>query len=66
MARTSNLISNLRGFLAAADTDDRVHPQINTLRAKTARMSITGPARKPLRNTIRGYGGVFVPTPVMC
>ena len=43
MARTSNLIANLRGFLTAADPAGRVHPQVNTLRAKTARMSITAP-----------------------
>ncbi|MEU7863874.1 DNA polymerase [Nonomuraea sp. NPDC049141] len=49
MARTSNLIANLTGFLRAADRNGRVHPQINTLRAKTARMSITGPALQTLK-----------------
>jgi DNA polymerase-1 len=49
MARTSNLIANLRGFLAAADPAGRVHPQVNTLRAKTARMSITAPALQTLK-----------------
>ncbi|MFI7145109.1 DNA polymerase [Nonomuraea sp. NPDC050022] len=49
MARTSNLISNLTAFLRAADHAGRVHPQINTLRAKTARMSITGPALQTLK-----------------
>jgi DNA polymerase I len=49
MARTSNLIGNLKAFLDAADDHDRVHPQINTLRAKTARMSITGPALQTLK-----------------
>lgn len=49
MSQTSNLIANLRGFLAAADPDGRVHPQINTLRAKTARMSVTGPALQTLK-----------------
>ncbi|MGW4640776.1 DNA polymerase [Sphaerisporangium sp. NPDC004334] len=49
MARTSNLIANLRSFLNAADPAGRVHPQINTLRAKTARMSITGPALQTLK-----------------
>lgn len=49
MARISNLISNLRAFLDHADADGRVHPQINTLRAKTARMSITGPALQTLK-----------------
>jgi DNA polymerase-1 len=49
MSRASNLIANLRGFLAAADPDGRVHPQVNTLRAKTARMSITNPALQTLK-----------------
>ena len=49
MSKASNLIANLRGFLAAADPAGRVHPQINTLRAKTARMSITGPALQTLK-----------------
>ena len=49
MARTSNLIANLRGFLAAADPAGRIHPQVNTLRAKTARMSITAPALQTLK-----------------
>ena len=49
MSRASNLIANLRGFLAAAGADGRVHPQVNTLRAKTARMSITSPALQTLK-----------------
>ncbi|WP_433516472.1 DNA polymerase [Nonomuraea sp. CA-143628] len=49
MARTSNLIANLKGFLRFTDPAGRVHPQINTLRAKTARMSITAPALQTLK-----------------
>ncbi|HUL26516.1 MAG TPA: DNA polymerase [Streptosporangiaceae bacterium] len=49
MSKASNLIANLRGFLAAADDAGRVHPQVNTLRAKTARMSITNPALQTLK-----------------
>ena len=49
MSKASNLIANLRGFLAAADPAGRVHPQVNTLRAKTARMSITDPALQTLK-----------------
>jgi DNA polymerase-1 len=49
MAATSNTRSNLRSFLAAADAQGRVHPQINTLRAKTGRMSITAPALQTLK-----------------
>ncbi len=49
MSKASNLIANLRGFLAAADEGGRVHPQVNTLRAKTARMSITHPALQTLK-----------------
>jgi DNA polymerase I len=49
MSKAANLIANLRAFLAAADESGRVHPQVNTLRAKTARMSITGPALQTLK-----------------
>jgi DNA polymerase I len=49
MSKASNLIANLRGFLTAAGPDGRVHPQVNTLRAKTARMSITNPALQTLK-----------------
>jgi DNA polymerase-1 len=49
MSKTANLIANLRGFLTAADPDGRVHPQVNTLRAKTARMSVTAPALQTLK-----------------
>ena len=49
MSKASNLIANLRGFLTAADEAGRVHPQVNTLRAKTARMSITNPALQTLK-----------------
>lgn len=49
MAARSNTISNLRSFLAAADANGRVHPQVNTLRAKTGRMSITAPALQTLK-----------------
>lgn len=49
MAATSNTINNLKSFLAASDADGRVHPQINTLRARTGRMSITAPALQTLK-----------------
>ncbi|MFI6512139.1 DNA polymerase [Streptosporangium sp. NPDC050855] len=49
MAATSNTIANLRSFLAAADPSGRVHPSINTLRARTGRMSITAPALQTLK-----------------
>lgn len=49
MADHSNNIANLRSFLSYADSADRVHPQINTLRAKTARMSATRPGLQTLK-----------------
>ncbi|MFF3071020.1 DNA polymerase [Kitasatospora sp. NPDC057936] len=49
MAATTNTRTNLRSFLAAADAEGRVHPQINTLRARTGRMSITAPALQTLK-----------------
>ncbi|TQS43743.1 DNA polymerase [Cryptosporangium phraense] len=48
VSATSNTIANLRSFLAHADAAGRVHPAINTLRAKTGRMSITHPALQTL------------------
>lgn len=49
ITRTANLISNLKQFLGAADTDGRVHPSVNTLRARTGRMSVTRPALQTLK-----------------
>ncbi|NEA43507.1 DNA polymerase [Streptomyces sp. SID11385] len=49
IASSSNSIANLKSFLAAADEEGRVHPQINTLRAKTGRMSVTAPALQTLK-----------------
>ncbi|WP_035850654.1 DNA polymerase [Kitasatospora azatica] len=49
MAATTNIRTNLRSFLAAADAQSRVHPQVKTLRARTGRMSITGPALQTLK-----------------
>ncbi|SHN48187.1 DNA polymerase [Cryptosporangium aurantiacum] len=49
VSKSSNITSNLRSFLAHADDDGRVHPQINTMRAHTARMSITHPALQTLK-----------------
>lgn len=51
VADTSNTIANLRAFLTAADPAGRLHPQINTLRARTGRMSITNPALQTLKKT---------------
>ncbi|MFD0330461.1 DNA polymerase [Streptacidiphilus monticola] len=49
VAALSNSRTNLRAFVAAADAGGRVHPRINTLRAKTGRMSITDPALQTLK-----------------
>lgn len=48
VSATSNTRDNLRSFLTHADAAGRVHPSINTLRAKTGRMSITHPALQTL------------------
>ena len=66
MSKASNLIANLRGFLAAADPAGRVHPQVNTLRAKTARISITNPALQTLKKHDPRLAGVLPPTPGTC
>lgn len=49
VAQTANTVSNLEQFLRYADDDGRVHPTINTLRAKTARMSIVRPGMQTLK-----------------
>jgi DNA polymerase I len=49
VAQTANTVSNLENFLRYADPDGRVHPTINTLRAKTARMSIVRPGMQTLK-----------------
>lgn len=38
----------LRAFIEDADRDGRLHPSVNTLRARTGRMSITDPALQTL------------------
>jgi DNA polymerase I-like protein with 3'-5' exonuclease and polymerase domains len=49
VAQTANTVSNLEQFLKFVDADGRVHPTINTLRAKTARMSIVRPGMQTLK-----------------
>ncbi|SHN46441.1 DNA polymerase [Cryptosporangium aurantiacum] len=51
VSATSNAMANLRSFLTHADAAGRVHPAVNTLRARTGRMSITGPALQTLKKT---------------
>ena len=47
----TNSLANLNNFLVYADEHDRIHPEINTLQAKTGRMSITRPALQTLKKT---------------
>lgn len=51
------------GFLAGMDTDNRVHPSINPLRARTARMSITGIPAQTLPSSDWMIRRCFIPDP---
>jgi DNA polymerase I len=53
--------SYLRGFLAASDSTDRVHPQIRTLEARTGRMSCTDPPVQTLSRDNPLVRGCFIP-----
>lgn len=49
LMKHTNDKANLQSFLAKADVDWRVHPSVGTLRARTSRMSTTGPALQTLK-----------------
>ena len=55
--------SYLEKFLELADGDGFVHPQINTLQARTGRMSITEPALQTLHRDDKIVRGAFIPRP---
>lgn len=49
VAHRANTVTNVRKFLECADPAGYVHPDMNTLRARTARMSVTDPPLQTLR-----------------
>jgi DNA polymerase-1 len=49
VSQLANDLANLEGFIALSDDEWRVHPELNTLRARTARMSVTRPALQTLK-----------------
>lgn len=49
VSENSNLKTNLRGFLACMDENNRIHPRIKTMGAITGRQSVTGPALQTLK-----------------
>lgn len=51
----------LDNFLELAGADDVIHPQINTLQARTGRMSVTDPALQTLHRDDKIVRGCFVP-----
>jgi|SRR5579859_139547 len=53
--------SYLDNFLELADSDGLVHPSINTLAARTGRMSVTDPALQTLPRDDKVIRGAFVP-----
>lgn len=63
MSERKNTITNLESFLAHADDDDYVHPEIKTLGARTGRMSVVNPALQTLKKSDPELRGCFVATP---
>lgn len=55
--------SYLEKFLELCDADDVVHPQINTMQARTGRMSVTEPALQTLHRDDKIVRGSFIPRP---
>lgn len=55
--------SYLEKFLDLADPDDVVHPSINTIQARTGRMSITDPALQTLHRDDKIVRGAIIPRP---
>lgn len=55
--------SYLEKFLELADADDVVHCSINTLQARTGRMSITDPAWQTLHRDDKVVRGAVIPRP---
>lgn len=53
ISEMSNKATNLSNFLVYSDAEGRVHPEVNTLRARTARMSVTQPALQTLHPSLR-------------
>lgn len=53
--------SYLDNFLELADGNDLIHPSINTLAARTGRMSVTDPALQTLPRDDKVIRGSFVP-----
>lgn len=49
LSQRTNLKANLASFVASADENGRVHPDVKTLRAHTGRMSIKYPALQTLK-----------------
>lgn len=57
--------SYLEKFLELCDANDVVHPQINTMQARTGRMSVTEPALQTLHRDDKIVRGSFIPRPGM-
>ena len=55
--------SYLEKFLELCDANDVVHPQINTMQARTGRMSVTEPALQTLHRNDKIVRGSFIPRP---
>lgn len=54
-----------QGFLDWRDSDDRIHPVINSLQARTARMSVSTPALHQLPSSDWRIRRSFIPDPGM-
>ena len=65
LSERKNAAANLENFLAHADSEGRVHPEIKTLGARTGRMSIVNPALQTLKKSDPVLRGCFVAEPGM-
>lgn len=63
LSTRKNTVGNLENFLKWADPEGRVHPEIKTLRARTARMSITNPALQTMKKDDPELRGCFLADP---
>lgn len=63
LSERKNAVANLTNFLAHADEDGYVHPEIKTLGARTGRMSVVNPALQTLKKSDPELRGCFIAEP---
>lgn len=63
VSQLANDLANLESFIELSDNQWRVHPELNTLRARTARMSVTKPALQTLKKKGGQLRDCFIAAP---